>query len=442
MNNYLQNILRNLDIQSVNQLQEKALELISNNNNSMIVSPTGSGKTLAFLLPIASSLKDKYAGIQVLIVVPSRELAMQIESVWRKMNTGFRVAVCYGGHNIEVEKQNLQNSPDLLIATPGRLLDHIERGSFDYSKLRFLVLDEFDKSLEMGFHEQMQAIISVLPDLEKRIFTSATTLTLPDFISLPNLAFLDMSCFEDEQDKLSSYIVISEDKDKADKLFQLICSLNSESAIIFCNHRESANRISLLMNNKGVEVGCYHGGLDQLDRERVLVRFRNGSLRFLVTTDLAARGLDIPQIRHVIHYHLPSKENEFIHRNGRTARMGANGAIYLLLFAEENIPEYISEGLDILKIAPNNPLPNKPDYETIYVSGGRKDKLSKGDIVGFFLQKGELSKDDLGLIEVKDFMSFVAVKQTKVKELLKKIVNQKMKGKKYKVELLRSIIVD
>ena len=440
MDSYLQELLTNLQIDRVNALQEKANTLIKEQQNTVVVSPTGSGKTLAFLLPIASLLNTNSTDVQCVVIVPSRELALQIESVWRKMNTGFKVALCYGGHDIDVEKNALKNNPALIIATPGRLLDHIERQSFDSTNVRFLILDEFDKSLELGFQDQMGAILESFPHLEKRVLTSATSgIELPSFINAFDFVTLDMSSISNESDALSSYIVISEDRDKVDKLFQLICSLNSESAIIFCNHRESAERVSKMMNEKGIQIGYYHGGLEQADRERILIQFRNGSIRYLVTTDLAARGLDIPEIRHVIHYHLPSKENEFIHRNGRTARMGASGSVYLLLFKEENIPDYITSGLGILKLDAKNLLPKEPDFDTIYISGGRKNKLSKSDIVGFLLQKGELSKEDLGLIELKDFASFVAVRKSKTKELLKKLVNQKMKGKKYKIEVAKSI---
>lgn len=440
MNNRIHQILANLQIDKLNQLQEKSYRNIIDSADAMIVSPTGSGKTLAFLLPLADLLNVELNNIQALIIVPSRELALQIESVWRKMSTGFTVTACYGGHDINVEIKNLTNDPSLLIATPGRLLDHLDRQSFDCSSIRYLVLDEFDKSLELGFHEQMTQIFDILPSLDKRILTSATSnVAIPDFLKSYQPLLLDVSKEDIESSDVSSYVVISEYKDKADKLFQLICSLKSESAIIFCNHRESAERISNLLNDKGIQIGYYHGGLDQADRERILIQYRNGSIRYLVTTDLAARGLDIPEIRHVIHYHLPAKESEFIHRNGRTARMGASGTIYLLLFAEENIPEYVADDLRLLKVETNCPLPEQPVFDTIYVSGGRKNKVSKADIVGFFLQKGELSKNDLGLIEVKDFASFVAVRKEQTKSLLKKLANQKMKGKKYKIELARTL---
>ena len=245
---------------------------------------------------------------------------------------------------------------------------------------------------------------------------------------------------EEQNDSLSVKLVVSPEKDKIDTLFNLLCSLNSEAALIFCNHRESAERISDLLDAKGIYSGYYHGGMDQDDRERVLIQFRNGSLNYLITTDLGARGLDIPEMKHVIHYHLPAKEVDFTHRNGRTARMQTTGTAYIITYIEDIMPDYIPQGLDIFKLKEGKPLPKRPEYQTIYISGGKKNKLNKGDIVGFFLQIGKLDKYDLGLIEVKDFISFAAVKTPMVKSLLNNIRDQKMKGKKYKIEVARGVI--
>lgn len=433
-------ILSNLGIDSLNEMQIAAQNTITNSQNTLLLSPTGSGKTLAFLLPVLQLLKEDIKTVQCLIVVPSRELAIQIEQVWKKMGTKFKVNVCYGGHSIDTELKNLSSPPALLIGTPGRLTDHLERKSFDTNTIEVLVLDEFDKSLQLGFQDEMSIIISQLPNLQKRVLLSATSdVEIPEFVEMESPVTLDY-IQEKKSDALSIKLVLSPEKDKIESLFQLICSLNSEPALIFCNHREVTERISDLLNKKGIQTGYYHGGMDQDDRERVLVQFRNGSLNYLVTTDLAARGLDIPEMKHVIHYHLPAKESEFTHRNGRTARMHASGTAYIIQFKEDKTPDYISADLDILNVPAGKSLPNRPEYQTIYVSGGKKNKLNKSDIVGFFLQKGKLDKADLGLIEVKDFISFVAVRASVVKTLLTNIRDEKMKGKKYKIEIARNII--
>jgi len=433
------NILTTLGIGNLNEMQVAARNTILKEQNTVLLSPTGTGKTLAFLLPILQLLDDNTPKVQCLIVVPSRELALQIEKVWKKMGTRFKVNVCYGGHAIETELKNLSSPPALLIGTPGRLTDHLERKSFDTGAVKTLVLDEFDKSLQLGFHDEMNAIISQLPHLQKRVLLSATSdVVIPDFVEMQSPVTLDYT-EEEKSDALSLKLVLSPDKDKIESLFHLICSLDSGPALIFCNHREVTERISDLLNKKGIYARYYHGGMDQDDRERILIQFRNGSLNYLVTTDLAARGLDIPEMNHVIHYHLPAKESEFIHRNGRTARMHASGTAYIIQFKDDNTPDYIPDDIGILIVPTGRPLPDLPEYQTIYISGGRKNKINRIDIVGFFIQKGKLDKSDLGLIEVKDFISFVAVRTAVVKSLLANVKDEKMKGKKFKIAVARDI---
>ena len=422
-------------------MQVAAQETILSENNVLLLSPTGSGKTLAFLLPIFEMLKPEILSVQCLILVPSRELGLQIEQVWKKMGTDYKVNVCYGGHSIETEIKNLSNPPAVLIGTPGRIADHFDRGTFRLDKIETLILDEFDKSLQLGFHEQMSFIIGKLSKLNKRVLVSATSdIEIPKYTRVINPTILDFIPNQEEETNLGLKMIVSSAKDKMGSLFNLICSLKSQSAIVFCNHRDAAERISDTLNEKGIYATYYHGGMDQEERERALIQFRNGSVSYLITTDLAARGLDIPEIKHVIHYHLPLKEDEFTHRNGRTARMQASGTAYIITHESEKELDYIDYSMSVLKVDNNNTLPKPPEFQTVYISGGKKNKLNKIDIVGFFSQKGKLEKGDLGLIEVKDFISFAAVKYNKVKDLLVNIRDEKMKGKKFKIEVARKVI--
>ncbi len=435
------NLLLNLGIENLNEMQEVAETAILKDANVLLLSPTGSGKTLAFLLPIFQLLTTEIKNVQCLILVPSRELGLQIEQVWKKMGTDFKVNVCYGGHSIETEIKNLSNPPAVLIGTPGRIADHIDRETFKTENIVTLVLDEFDKSLQLGFHEQMSFIINRLNKLNKRILVSATSdIEIPKYTRVVNPTVLDFIVDDEINSNLSTKLVVSKDKDKIDSLFHLLCSLKSESAIVFCNHRDAAERISDSLNEKGIYATYYHGGMDQDERERALIQFRNGSVNYLITTDLAARGLDIPEMNHVIHYHLPSKEDEYTHRNGRTARMLASGTAYIIIHESEKKLEYVNYEMPKLNVDSFKTLPQNPEFQTIYVSGGKKNKLNKIDIVGFFSQKGKLEKGDLGLIEVKDFISFAAVKSSKVNEFLKNIRDEKMKGKKYKIEVARKVV--
>ena len=441
INPHSNNLLLNLGIESLNEMQEIAQETILNDANVLLLSPTGSGKTLAFLLPVFQLLQPEIKDVQCLILVPSRELGLQIEQVWKKMGTDYKVNSCYGGHSIDTEIKNLSNPPAVLIGTPGRIADHLERDTFKVGAIQTLILDEFDKSLQLGFHEQMKFIISKLTKLNKRVLVSATSdIEIPKYTQVLHPTILDFIPTEEENSNLSFKMLISKEKDKINSLFKLICSLKSQSAIVFCNHRDAAERISDSLCEKGIYATYYHGGMDQDERERALIQFRNGSVSYLITTDLAARGLDIPEMKHVIHFHLPSKEDEFTHRNGRTARMLASGTAYIIAHESEKKMEYLDYGMPVLNIENASTLPKPPEFQTIYISGGKKNKLNKIDIVGFFSQKGKLDKSDLGLIEVKDFISFAAVKSKKVKEFLANIRDEKMKGKKFKIEIARKVI--
>ena len=431
---WLADILSNLSIPALNKMQEKANKAILKEKDILLLSPTGSGKTLAFLLAVLELLNKESNQVQCLILTPSRELAIQIEQVWKKMSTGFKVSCCYGGHDMQTEIQNLVEPPALLIGTPGRIGDHFRRETLSLNAIKTLVLDEFDKSLALGFEEEMRFVIEALPALSKRVLVSATAaIQVPEFTGVTHLQVLDFIDPIDADENLSLQLVISEDKDKVDRLVQLLSYIGAEPTLIFCNHRDAVERTSQLLQQKGIPNAAFHGGMEQMQREQTLIQFRNGSVLFLVATDLAARGLDIPEIKHVIHYHLPSTEAEFTHRNGRTARMHATGTAYLLMHATEPTPYYIRQQLMPLELPHHLKPPKTASYTTIYINGGKKDKLNKVDIVGFLSQKGKLEKDDIGLIVVKDFNAFVAVKKHKVNGLLNLVQDQKIKGTKYKI---------
>jgi superfamily II DNA/RNA helicase len=435
---FVPKIIANLGIAALNPMQEEAFTAIQDEPNILLLAPTGSGKTLAFLLPILAQMSAEKTGVQCLILTPSRELAIQIEAVWKKMATGFKVNTCYGGHSMQSEIQSLTEPPALLIGTPGRIFDHLTRRSIDLRSIKTLVLDEFDKSLTMGFHEQMAFIIERLKHLTKRVLVSATDkLVIPDFTGVKDPKTLNFTELEEKTtNNLTIKSVISVEKDKIERLFELLCFIGSEQTIIFCNHRESVERTAQLLNERGIEAACFHGGMEQADREKTLLQFRNGSIVFLVASDLAARGLDIPEVKYVIHYQLSFKKEEFVHRNGRTARMNAEGTAYLLLHESEPAPKYITPTPDILEVPKNSPIPKPSEWVTLYISGGKKDKISKADIAGFFMRKGDLKQDEVGLITIMDFMSFVAVKKKKAKSLLLLSQNEKMKGAKYKISFV------
>ena len=429
--------LVNLQIKALNEMQLASIEANNNSDEVILLADTGSGKTLAFLIPIANLLDRSNPVTQALVVVSSRELALQIEQVFKKMGTGFKVTCCYGGHLRETEENNLKQAPALIIGTPGRLADHIRRGNINTGTISTLVLDEFDKSLEQGFEAEMLFILSSLPALKKRILTSATeAVEVPDFVGLKNPEKLNFLTGE-QSPALAVQFVRCPDADKPTALFNLICALGNRSTIVFCNQREMVEQASYFLKDKGIVNVFYHGAMEQQERDVALCKFRNGTSSLLITTDLAARGLDIPHIRYIIHYQLPTSQESFIHRNGRTARMDASGTAILLLAPHETIPPYIEPEL-LEKVLPEQAeLPAKPDWTTFYISAGKKDKVNKIDIVGFLSNKGRLKKEDIGLIEVKDFFSFVAVRKSKAGPTLQLIKEERIKNKKVKIEIAK-----
>ena len=429
--------LENLKIETLNPMQESAIDAWREGSDLILLSPTGSGKTLAYLLPLLETLKPDVKGVQAVVLVPSRELALQIDQVFKSTNTPYKVMSCYGGRPAMEEHRTMNGiHPSVIIGTPGRMNDHLGKQNFDASAVRTLVIDEFDKCLEFGFQEEMAQVIGQLPNLKRRFLLSATDAEeIPRFAGLNHtqkLNFLDEE--EASRARIHIYKVISPVKDKLETLYRLLCTLGSKSTLVFCNHRESVERVGKYLQSQKYPCGIFHGGMEQDDRERSLYKFRNGSCHVLVSTDLAARGLDIPEIEHIVHYHMPIQEDGYIHRNGRTARWEAEGNSYIILHPEEQLPDYIQEEPEMFDLPEETPRPSQPEFVTIYIGKGKKDKINKVDIVGFLAKKGNLKKEEIGRIDVKDHYAFVAVSRKKIKQTLGLIKGEKIKGVKTIIE--------
>lgn len=426
-----QKILDKLKIEKLNPMQEEAKLAIHSCPEVVLLSPTGTGKTLAFLLPLIAELdREDQLNVQSLIIVPSRELAIQIEQVVREMGAGYKTNAVYGGRSGSKDKLDLKHRPAILIGTPGRLAHIMRKKLFSTEHIKTLVLDEFDKSLEIGFDEEMMEIVEALPNVTKKILTSATQeVVLPEFIGLEKPIYINY--LDEAIDQLKIKTILSPDKDKLETLLATLCHLGNQPGIIFCSFKNSIERVSNFLTEHGIRHGCFHGGMEQQERERTLIKFRNGTYQLIIATDLAARGIDVPEIKFILHYHLPPRKQEFIHRNGRTARMHQEGTAYVLLWEEEKRPDFIPESeVEILQSAP---IPARPIWKTLFVSGGRKDKISKGDIAGLFFKQGQLRKEQLGIIELKQDCSFVAVHNSGVKQLISLVDNTRLKKKKVRV---------
>lgn len=440
-----QQALEALGFEKLNPMQDAMLKTASDERDILLLSPTGSGKTVAFLLPIAAQEGS------AIVIAPSRELVQQIRDVWQKLHTSIRCVACYGGHDLRIEQDQLQSLIDkeskmqrcLIVGTPGRIKDHMERGSFPPAQLEMLVIDEFDKSLELGFEEEMHFIIDQLTSIRQRIFTSAThAVPIAPWTGFSNYAQLDYGTDEvaKSEELLSLYQIKSPIPDKLDILKELLLALPADedgspaTAIVFANYREAAERIAHYLQDQGIESALYHGGLEQEYRDKALIRFRGRSISLLISTDLASRGLDIPEVGHVIHYHLPQSEEAWTHRNGRTARAGATGSAYIILGPNELMPEFISDRLPYFSLKRKGGNLTPPNV-TVYIGRGKKEKISKGDIVGFFTKNSNLKGTDLGRIDVLDHCAYVAIRREVAEAAIDKVKGLKIKGEKtlYKI---------
>ena len=452
----IQNILNKLRITELNEMQQHAAEaILGSDGDVVLLSPTGTGKTLAYLLPLLQLLDADSAEVQAIVITPGRELALQSDNVMHSTGSGFRSVSCYGGRAAMDEHRVLRDvKPQVVFGTPGRLNDHLDKENISRYQVRYLVIDEFDKCLEMGFQNEMQKLIKSLPGLQRRILLSATNAEeIPAFVNMSKKGTLIDFLPDEEQpsERVTLYEVRSPEKDKLTTLRQLLLTLGDESSIIFLNYRDAVERVSNYLRDEGFTISSFHGGLEQRQREDQLYRFSNGSANIMVATDLASRGLDIPDIQNIIHYHLPESEEGYVHRVGRTARWDATGRAFFILNSDEHIPEYVNGQWSMFNVplgqrtlATNGTqecstvnVPAPPKNATLYIGKGKKDKISKGDIVGFLCKTGGLKADEIGRIDVKERYAYVAVRREKLKQVLRQTQGEKIKGIKTIVEEVR-----
>lgn len=437
----IETIIDKLGIEQLSEMQKEVADaLLHSNKDVMVVSPTGSGKTLAYLLPLIQRLDPQSGVVQAVVLVPGRELALQSSEVLKNIGCGIRSLSLYGGRSAMDEHRELKKvMPQIVFATPGRINDHLDKNNIDARTVKWLILDEFDKCLEMGFHEEMIRVVNNLPAIERRVLLSATNSeSVPHFLNMGRKLTVDYTSDEAQiSERVNIYKVLSPINDKLETLNGLLRSLGAGSSIVFLNYRDAVERTADYLTNNGFYVSSFHGGMEQKEREAALYKFSNGSSNIFVSTDLASRGLNIPDIDNIIHYHLPEKEDNYIHRVGRTARWDATGKTFFILGPEENIPEYVKDKPETYNIPAVLPKPALPRMVTIYIGKGKKDKISKGDIVGFLCKKGGLDVSEIGRIDVQERYSYVAISRTKLNTVIKQTAGEKIKGIKTIIEKVR-----
>ena len=429
------------NITNLNEMQQRMAT--TDLRELVLLSPTGSGKTAAFTLRLLRFLGPSEGKVQAVVIAPSRVLVIQIADVIRPVAAGRKTVAFYGGHQMADEVNSMSVVPDIIVATPGRLLDHLKRATVSLSDVKALVLDEYDKSLELGFHDEMKRIVKRMGHPRLVILTSATPLAeMPDFLKLKKPEVLDFSGGKPSGGRLQTVRVDSPERDKLPVLEALLRSLDNGKALIFVNHRESAERVYDDLKKKGFPVGIYHGGLEQRERKLAIDMLNNSTTPILVSTDLGARGLDIDNVQYVIHYHMPLTMESWTHRNGRTARMGADGTVFTIISEGENIPESVDWQRE-LQPRSTSADPIRSENATIYINAGKKEKISRGDIVGFLIHKGGLTADKIGKIVLDDHSSLVAIPREALaplqpggEGLLQRLAPQKIKNTRVRLSLI------
>jgi superfamily II DNA/RNA helicase len=433
----IEKVLQKLGIEELNAMQQEVSETILHQRGDVVVlSPTGSGKTLAYLLPLVQLLHTESDEAQALVVVPGRELALQSDRVLKSMSSGLRSAACYGGRTAMDEHRKLREvMPHIIFGTPGRLNDHLDKGNINPNTLRYIVIDEFDKCLEMGFHDEMSRLLKKLPGVQRRFLLSATDAEqIPHFIQLEKAHRLNHIVLEEQvSNRVMLYEVKCPFKDKLFTLRNLLCQLGNTQSIVFLNFRDAVGRVDDFLRHQGFATSAFHGGMDQKQREDALYKFSNGSANVFVSTDLASRGLDIPDIQNIIHYHLPLNKQEMVHRVGRTARWNKHGQSYFLVGPEESLPGFMEGNVTVFKLSACRTVP-VPRMITIYIGKGKNDKLSKGDIVGFLCKKGGLEPSEIGRVDVMDRYAYAAIARNKIQQVLRQVRGEKIKGIRTVVE--------
>ncbi|RZK50519.1 MAG: DEAD/DEAH box helicase [Pedobacter sp.] len=436
-------------------MQERFFEKSDKHNFIQLLAPTGSGKTLAFLTFLLERLKPDAKDVQAIIMVPGRELALQIESVFKQIKSGYKIVSCYGGHEFKKERQQLIEAPAVIVGTPGRVAQHVEEGSFNPRSIQILIIDEFDKALEQGFDDDMGFIIQHIGTLTFAVLTSATKLEeQAPYLNLKEYEILDelsnpYGVAERNLYKFSLMPVIQNGEHEFEARLKalrfILSTFPGESALVFCKTRAAVDELYIELNSFHFPVEKYHGAMEQRDREVAVFRFDNGSVNILVCTDLAARGLDINLVQHVIHFEDSLDEASFTHRNGRTGRLQQNRGNVYVFYRQDNELDKFKLPFEEFRILNSESLeqhlihfkPITTKWDTLYFNLGKRDKIQKGDVLGFLTKDLKLKGQEVGKILIKDKNSYVAVDKSKVKLILNAAPSRKLKNKKFKVEVAK-----
>lgn len=466
-------ILKALDLLEYNnptKIQDKVIGEILLNKDLIVKAQTGSGKTASFVIPLCEKVKWEENEPQVLILAPTRELAIQIEEDVKNIGRYKRIkgVSLYGKSPFKDQERELKGKTHIVIGTPGRVLDHMDRGTFVTSNIKYVVIDEADEMLNMGFIRQIEAVFRRLTKKRVTLLFSATIKEEIKALALKNLnkpINIEVSSDKLITDNVKHYLIRTTINEKDDYLLRLLIKEKPDTAIIFCRTKENVDSVYELLKEQSYSVDKIHGGMMQADRIKSMNDYKSGKFRILVATDVASRGIDVENITHVINYDIPMELESYVHRIGRTARIGKSGkAITIISEYEEQFLQKLQEYIGITLTEINNDtlmctktevenstkvLSARPKVKTkkekkinsnitkIYLNGGKKKKIRVLDIVGTISNIEGISSEDIGIIDIKDNCSYVDILNGKGKYVIKALKDKTIKGKKLKVEIAK-----
>ncbi len=440
-------------------IQAMSIPLLLQGKDLIGQAQTGSGKTAAFGLPVLNRIRLQERRIQTLVLCPTRELCTQVARELRKLGRrfpGLQILILSGGTPMGPQYSALERGVHIVVGTPGRVLDHLSRRSLDLRQVSMLVLDEADRMLEMGFQDDLAAIVADIPERRQTVLFSATFPNSIESMSSQYQRSPERVTVEVENKIASTIRQIVyrvEDDDRFKTLLWVLEREKPESAIVFCNFKASVAALAQDLSQAGISVGELHGDLEQRDRDRIMAKFRNRSIRVLIATDVAARGIDVSDLDLVVNFEMPKQPEIYVHRVGRTGRAGKGGVAISFCSDRESIKitriEELSQTSLTIEQTPEiaevelDEVPGRAPVvaaamQTIYISGGRKDKVRPGDILGALTgEAGGLQATQVGKIEIHDLFSYVAVSTDVFEVALQSLRDGRIKGRKFRVEPVR-----
>lgn len=443
-------VLKELHFDKMTPVQAQAIPLLLEGRDLIGQSQTGSGKTAAFALPLLQKIRVEVRELQALVICPTRELCTQVAREIRKLGRrrqALQVLVVCGGQPIGPQISALRKGTHVVVGTPGRLVDLIHKSRLETSNIETLVLDEADRMLEMGFEDDMRVIMAEMPARRQTVLFSAT---FPDSIQSLSESFQQDPAtvvIENSATALPAIEQIAfsaENEEKPTLLMRLLRKRAPEAALIFCNLKATTGEVGQFLQREGFSAEFLHGDLEQRERDEVLAKFRNGSIRFLVATDVAARGLDIASLPLVINYDLPQEAEVYVHRIGRTGRAGQSGVAISLVATHDQLKMVEIQRHTGLRFEPGQlgprgepQIPQPAAMQTLFIGGGRKDKVRPGDLLGALTgEAGGLRGTDVGHIEIHDRFSYVAVTRALAPTAFQRLSQGRIKGQRFHVKLL------